>query len=179
MLSNIDPTLFVVLIFLLRISDYAVGTVRTIAVARDLRLLSALLGLIGPFIFITATSQVLTNLGNVANLLAYCLGGSVGTYIGMVIEARFVTGYVICRIIPLEDGHTIAEALRALGHGVTELHATDEHRGDMRTLTSVINRRDLPELLATVHRLDTRAFVTVRSARSVKRGWLRALRNQK
>jgi uncharacterized protein YebE (UPF0316 family) len=173
-----DPALLALLIFALRVLDYTVGTVRTITVARDLRGLSALLGFIGPLIFVTSTSQVVTDMGNLFNLLMYCLGSAVGSYVGMVIEARFVVGFTICRIISQHHGAAIADLLRDLGHGVTAHEAVNETRA-MTALTSVVNRRDVPDLLAAIYRVDPQTFVTLRPARSVRHGWLRALRYQK
>jgi len=105
-------------------------------------------------------------------LMAYSLGFSVGGYVGMAIEARLITSYVTATIITQEKGHEIAVALRERGYGVTETIGTGRD-GDVQMLRSVIARRDVPDVMNTVHMIHSGAFISVEEARTIEHGWVR------
>jgi uncharacterized protein YebE (UPF0316 family) len=76
------------LIFLARVVNIAMATVRMLLSMRGQRVLSAIIGFFETMIFVLAIGQVLQNMGNIWNLLAYCGGFAVGTLVGMEIEER-------------------------------------------------------------------------------------------
>jgi uncharacterized protein YebE (UPF0316 family) len=173
-----EAILLAVAIFLLRVLNSAVGTIRLVVMGRGRHFLSAALGFAEALIFAWVTANVITDLSNILNLIAYCGGFSVGIYVGMVIEARFVTSFVKVNIITRSDGHEIAIRLREIGHGVTEIRG-EGGTGEVTMLSSVVYRVNVPEVLKTVYLINPKAFVTLEEARSVQHGWLRALRHTK
>ncbi len=176
-----DSALFPLFIFALRLTDSAMGTVRLIFLMRGWRWAAMALAFIEALIFALATAGVLATLSqNVVNLLAYCLGYAAGSYLGMVLEARFVTSYVIVRLITRSNGDSSGHAalIRQHGHGVTEVEALGGS-GEVKLLHSVIRRQDVEPLLKAVHSAFPQTFVTLEEARTVRRGWMRAVRNQR
>jgi uncharacterized protein YebE (UPF0316 family) len=173
-----EAILLAVAIFLLRILNSAVGTIRLVVMGRGRHLMSAVLGFTEALIFAFVTANVITDLSNLLNLAAYCGGFSVGIYVGMILEARFVTSYVRVNIITPNDGHEIARKLREIGHGVTEVRG-EGGSGEVIMLSSVILRIHTPEVLKAVYAIQPKAFVTLEETRSVQHGWLRALRGMK
>ena len=170
-----EAILLAVVIFFLRIVNSAVGTVRLVVMARGRHVLSAVLGFFEALIFAYVAANVITDLSNILNLVAYCGGFSVGIYVGMILEERFVTSYTRVNIITQSDGREIAKKLREIGHGVTEVHG-EGASGDVMMLSSVIHRINTPEVLKAVYAIQPTAFVTLEETRSVQHGWLRALR---
>ncbi|HLV34836.1 MAG TPA: DUF5698 domain-containing protein [Spirillospora sp.] len=175
-----EGLLLAVVIFLLRVLNSAVGTVRLVVMGRGRYLLTAVLGFVEALIFAWVTANVITDLSNIFNLVAYCSGFSVGIYVGMAIEARFVTSYVKVNIITSngDQGREMARKLRESGHGVTEIRGAGA-AGEVIMLSSVVYRINVPEVLKTVYAINPKAFVTLEEARSVQHGWLRALRHTK
>lgn len=165
------------LIFFLRVINNGVGTIRLISLARQRRLLTVTLGFFEALIFAVTIAGVVADLTNIPNIFAYCAGFSVGAYIGMLIEARFITSFMSVNIVSATHGHDIAVALREHGFGVTE--TTGEGlNGKVTMLHSVVNRRDMPKVVQTIHAQHPEAFVSVGEARSVHHGWIRGVRNQ-
>ncbi|MFN8452447.1 MAG: DUF5698 domain-containing protein, partial [Anaerolineae bacterium] len=80
-----DALLLAAVIFILRILNTGIGTVRLVIVTRQQRLLAAVLAFCEALAFAITISSVATDLNNIMNLLAYCGGFSVGNYVGMVI----------------------------------------------------------------------------------------------
>lgn len=166
-----DGLLLALVIFWMRVANFAIGTIRMVAITRNMRWLSACLAFIEAFVFAVVIANVVNDLNNVVNLMAYCLGAAAGSYLGMVLEARFVTSYRIVNIITNENGHELAIALRERGYGVTE--SVGEGRdGMVTTLRSVVTNHQVPALLAYTRQLRPDVFVAIEEARSVQRGWL-------
>jgi len=163
------------LIFLLRVLNYAISTVRTVAISRGRRGLSSILAFIEAFLFAVVIASIVQDITeNWLNLLAYCLGAAAGGWVGMVIEARFITGYMSVSIIAhhADRGHDIAIALRDGGFGVTETIGQGL-TGPVTMLRSVIMKRDVANLLKITRAIDPEAFVAVEEARAIHRGWLK------
>jgi len=173
-----EAILIAVAIFSLRVLNNAVSTVRLVVLNRDRRILALILGFIESIIFAVTLGQVVANLADTLNLIAYSGGYAVGGYIGQVIEARFISSFMTVNIISTERGHDIAAALREKGYGVTETLG-EGSSGVVSVLRSVVSRQQVARLLKFVNEMNTQAFVTVEEARAVHRGWIRAARNQK
>ncbi|MDX2160921.1 MAG: DUF5698 domain-containing protein [bacterium] len=165
------------IIFVLRVVNNAVGTVRLVTLARGQRWITAVLGFFEALVFAVTISGVVTDLSNILNLVAYCGGFSVGAWVGMIVEARFVKSFVIINIFTNEKGHEIALALREKGYGVTEMGGQGR-AGEVSMLRSVAGSRDVSGIMAVIRSVHPEAFVAVEQARSVQGGWLRAPTNQ-
>lgn len=175
---ELDGFVLASLIFVLRILNYAIGTIRLVVTTRNMRLLAAGLAFIEALIFAVVIANIVQDLDNLLNLMAYCLGAAAGSYLGMVLEARFVTSFRIVNVITHDQGHAIALAIREAGFGVTE--SIGEGRdGSVTTLRSVVTNRELPAILAAIRELNPDAFVAVEEARTVRRGWIRTAAGHK
>ena len=94
-----------IMIFLARIIDQTVGTLRLIFVSKGFKFLAPLLGFFESIIWLIAISQIIQNLDNIACFIAYGLGFAVGNYVGIWLEEKISIGTVVVRIIPrkIED----------------------------------------------------------------------------
>ena len=162
---------FALLIFVLRVFNYAISTIRLVFIGRDYRLPAAAIAFVEALIFAVVISQVLKNVTYIPNLLAYCLGASVGSYLGQYLESRLVVSYSTVTIITQEKGQQIANALRAANYGVTRTIG-EGRDGEVDILRSTAVNRDLPALKAIVNDIHPDAFLEVESARSLSRGWI-------
>jgi uncharacterized protein YebE (UPF0316 family) len=167
-----EAILTAVLIFVLRIVNSGVGTVRLIVMARQKRGLTALLGFLEALTFAVTIAGVATDLGNILNLAAYCFGYAAGGWVGMAIEARFIVSFVIVHIITRAERGIVAAALRDGGFGVTEIDAKGRE-GQVAMLHVVTQRRDAMRVRSIAEKADPEAFISIEEARTVARGWLR------
>ena len=174
---SLDALLLAGLIFCLRILNTGIGTIRLVLVTRQQRLLAAFLAFFEALLFAITISSVATDLNNIMNLLAYCGGFSIGNYVGMMIERRFITSYMTLNVVAADHGHEIATALRACGCGVTETLGEGKD-GEVTMLRSVVMNREVPKMLEIIRSTHAEAFVAVEEARAVHRGWIRAARSQ-
>ncbi|PJF40665.1 MAG: DUF2179 domain-containing protein [Chloroflexi bacterium] len=173
-----EAILLALAIFALRFLNSALATVRMIMVTQHRRWLSSVIATIEAVIFAVTVAGVVNDLTNILNLGAYAFGFGFGSYVGIMIEERFITGFVAVNIITPNDGHSTAELIRSMGHAVTET-VGEGRDGQVCMLRSVINRRDAPGMIQHIKQTNTDAFISVEEARAVHRGWLRAMRAQK
>lgn len=158
-----------VLIFLARIIDVSVGTIRVIFVARGLKYLAPIIGFFEVLIWILAIGQIMQNLSNPVCYIAYAAGFATGNYVGMVIADRLSLGVVLVRVITEKDALPLVEYLQKEGYGVTSVdgHGT---RGQVKVVFTVVHRRDLPDVVSIIKRFNPRAFYTVGEVGSVEMG---------
>jgi uncharacterized protein YebE (UPF0316 family) len=170
---SIDPAWLPLVIFLLRVADMSLDTLRVLFVVRGRRAAVWFLGFSQSVIWVVAITTVLGNLDNVWNLLTYSAGFATGTLLGMVIEERLALGHGHVRVISTLQGQAVANALRAAGHAVTELTGRGRD-GDVAVLSTSVRRRELDRLLRLVGGVDPGAFVTVEEVRPLRRGHWRS-----
>lgn len=170
-----NEILLVLVIFLLRVLNNSMGTLRVIVMTNGRRALSFFLAFMEALVFAFTASQVLTDLNNIPNLMAYAGGFAVGNYVGILIEEKFITGYVTVNIITTVRGHEVAVLLREAGYGVTET-VGDGAMGNVSVLRSVVVRTQVRDVIEKTHALVPDAFITTEEAKSVHSGWLRDVR---
>lgn len=161
------------MIFVLRVTSVAMGTVRTLLVVRGRKFTAALIGFFEVLIFVVAISKVILEMGNAWNVLGYCGGFAVGTIVGMALEDRLALGFSMVRIISKTRWLEITQALRREGFGATEVIGEGKD-GPVGIIYSMVRRKQVPEVIELCERLDEHAFITVEEARRVYRGYLAA-----
>lgn len=154
------------LIFLARILDVSIGTIRIVFVSRGNRLLAPLLGFFEVLVWITALGKIMENLSNPLTYLAYAAGFAMGNYIGILIEEKIATGNCIVQIITHHEAHRLISALRLAGYTVTALDA-EGNRGMVSVVYSTIKRSDLQHFITIINQYNPRAFYTVEDVRFV------------
>ncbi len=159
------------LIVLLRASNHAITTVRMIAIIRHRKFIAATLGFIEALIFAFVFAQVITDMSNWVLLGAYCLGASIGIYIGMFLEENFTSHFVSLNVITKSGGHDIAVALRGAGFGVTEL-AGEGRDGKVTMLRSTFDLKQTNQAMKIVLSINPKAFTALEEERSIHAGWL-------
>jgi uncharacterized protein YebE (UPF0316 family) len=158
-------------IFIARIMDVSLGTIRIIMIARSRRTIASLLGFFEVIIWLVAVSQVLSHLNNVISYIAYGAGFAAGNYIGISIENRLAIGMQAIQIITEENLKALSMLLRQEGFGVTNLEAKGQ-RGQMDFIYVVTPRKRTEEVLSIVREFDPKAFISVMDIRNSYAGFI-------
>lgn len=160
-----------IVIFLLRVTDVSLGTIRTVYILQGRRMLATGIGFIEVTIFIFAISQVVRHLDSPVLMLAYSGGFALGTYLGLSLEERFAIGQSQLRVISLGQGDEVARALwdRDFGATVVPGHG---RRGPVELVFSIIPRRNITEAVKIASEVDTDSVVSVSDSRYLFRGYL-------
>lgn len=170
---NIPETYFPLVIFVLRVFDMSFDTLRVLFVVRGRKLQAWILGFLQSSLWVLAITSVLSNLGNIWNVIAYAGGYATGTAVGIAIEERLAIGHSHMQIISSHRGAAIVEALRKAGYGVTELPARGRD-GTVSLISISVRRRDIERVSIEVERIDDDAFITVEDIRPIHRGFWRS-----
>jgi uncharacterized protein YebE (UPF0316 family) len=169
----IPVALFPFVIFGLRVIDMSLDTIRVLSVIRGRRSLAWVLGFFQSALWVIAISSVLTNLGNLWNIIGYASGFATGNVMGMMIEERMAIGHMHMRIISSRRSNAIADALRKAGYAATELSGRGKD-GTVGVIITSVRRRDVRHVEAEAERIDPEAFVSVGDVRPLHRGYWRA-----
>jgi uncharacterized protein YebE (UPF0316 family) len=161
------------LIFLLRVTDMTLDTLRVLFVMRGRKPIAWILGFCQATVFVLAISSVLRNLDNPLNIFGYAAGFASGVVIGMSIEERLAIGHTHLRIISPNRGVAIAEKLRSEGYAVTEIPARGKD-GMVLLLNVSVFRKNIDTVRSIVNEVDVDAFITAEDIRPVRRGFWRA-----
>ncbi len=174
-----DPQFLPFLIFILRVTNNVIGTVRLILVSREQRVWGFAFASLESLLFAYTAGHVITDLNNIPNLAAYVFGFAVGGVVGMQVENRFVKSYESVTVIAAREvSHEMALALREAGHGVTEIMGEGAH-GEVEELRIIVHRRDLHDVLRVIHGVKDDVFVTVEHSEFIRGGWIRAHRRRR
>ena len=164
------PILMPLSIFVLRVVNMALDTLRVLYTVRGRVREAWIFGFLTSLIFVVAISIVLTNLENLWNVIAYAAGFATGNVVGMKIEDRLAVGHADIRIISTHLGKEIANAIRAAGYAATELPARGRD-GNVTVISCSVMRRDIERVRTEVDTIDPAAFVTVEDIRPLHRGF--------
>ena len=172
-LFAIYPALMPITIFLLRVTNMALDTLRVLYTVRGRNREAWVFGFITSLLFVLAITIVLTNLDNIWNVIAYAAGFATGNVVGIKIEERLAIGHAHVRIISSHLGDEIAESLRAAGYDATELPARGRD-GTVSVINCSVMRRDIVRVRTEVDKIDPSAFITVEDIRPIHRGFWKA-----
>ena len=172
--SIITPGVFAfvvvpVLIFLARVCDMSLDTIRVIFMSKGIRYLPAIIGFFEVIIWLVAIGQVMNNLTNAVCYIAYGAGFATGTIVGMAIEEKLSLGLSSVRIITKEDPAELVQFLRAHNYGVTSIDA-EGGTGRVKMVFTIIKRQDLQHVVGIIKDFNPNAFYSVEEVKSVAEG---------
>ena len=163
------------IIFILRIVNVTLSTIRMLVMMRGKKALSASIGFFEVLVYVLAIGPVINNLSNVWNLLGYCLGFAIGTLAGMRLEEWMALGYASVRIVSKDMGYVVAQAIRNAGYGAT-VEGGQGRDGAVDVVNATVRRKEVGAVCALTDQIDPSAFVTVEETRTIRRGTMRIAR---
>jgi len=159
------------LIFVARVTDVSLGTIRTLMIFKGERIYAALIGFVEVIVYIIALNQVVTTLDNPFNLIIYALGFAAGNYFGSFFEEKMAIGQITVNIITNNNNKLVA-SLREGGYGVTVVEAQGLE-GSKQILFVTLKRRDLNHLFELVDENVNAKFINILDSRSTRGGHFR------
>jgi uncharacterized protein YebE (UPF0316 family) len=158
------------LIFVLRVLNQSLDTLRIMFMLRGQKLWAWILGFAETVIFVITLSSVINDLNNILNIVAYAGGFASGNTLGIYLEGRLALGFINVRVVSPKRGSALVERLRKEGFAVTEIPARGKD-GAVSLLNASVRRRDLPKVRKIVEAVDEKAFITGEEMRPLGRGF--------
>lgn len=159
-----DYLILPALIFLARVADMSIGTMRVIFVMSGKRRIAPLLGFFESLVWLLAIRQIFQNVDNALTYIAYAGGFATGTFVGMYIEEKLAIGRVVVRVITKTTSEQLAAFLKQRNYRFANLDA-EGNEGPVNVLFTVVKRDNLTELLEAIKLHNPQAFYTVESVK--------------
>jgi uncharacterized protein YebE (UPF0316 family) len=157
------------LIFLARICDVSLGTIRTLVTVQGRSVVAFSLAIFEILIWISVVSTVVQQVGSQPILAVfYALGFATGNIVGIAVERRIALGFMVLRVFTRTAGRVITDRLRAMGQPVTVFQG-EGMQGPVEELYIACRRRNLKKLLEIITTEDPDAFYITEMAREVCR----------
>ena len=153
-MMNINIGLYLA-IFILKVIENAIGTLRLIVISHGKKGLGAFLQLVIAIVWVLSAGAVIQDIQkDPIKIIAFALGSYVGSYVGCVIEEKVAMGNnLLITITSVENGEKIADRLRNLGYAVTIL-CGEGMIEERKILMIVVKRKQKDEIVKIIGSLD-------------------------
>lgn len=168
-INNIDIYYLVILpilIFLARVCDVSLGTIRIIFVSKGIKYLAPIVGFFEILIWLMAISQIMQNLTNIYYYIFYAGGFAIGNFVGILIDEKLSIGTVSVRIITRTDASKLIEGLKNKKYGVTSVDAKGP-KGKVKLIFTIVNRQNIQNVIEMVKKYNPKAFYSIEDIRYV------------
>jgi uncharacterized protein YebE (UPF0316 family) len=157
------------LIFMARIADVSIGTIRVIFISRGLKYLAPIVGFFEILIWLLAIGQIMKNLSNPACYIAYAGGFAMGNFVGIWIAERLSLGLVLIRVITKKDASELVEYLKSADYGVTCVDGYGS-AGQVQVVFTIVPRREVKSVVDLVKNFNPKAFYSIEEVGFVEKG---------
>lgn len=164
------------LIFVARIGDVSINTLRIMFMMNGKKNIVPILGFFEAMIWLLAIGQIFQNVDNPLSYIAYAGGFATGTYVGMTLEEKLAIGRVLVRVITPVPHPDLLEFMKTRNYRFTNVGGEGRF-GKVNLLFTVMKRDTLPEFIAKVKEVDEKAFYTIESVKRVSEDDLNTMEN--
>ncbi len=154
------------LIFMARVADVSIGTMRVILVMQGKKGLAPLLGFFESLIWLLAIGQIFKHIDNPVSYISYATGYAFGTYVGIIVEEKMAIGRVVVRVITALPANNLIDYLKERNHRYSNIDATGND-GKVNIIFTVVKRNTLKELIPKIHEYNPKAFFTIEGVKKV------------
>lgn len=169
-LINSQPWILALAIFLARLADVSLGTVRTIVVFRGFKFLAAVIGFVEILIWVAAAGLVLNNLDDWYLAVAYAAGFAAGTYAGIWLESKLAIGDELIRAISYAQDSYLARTLREAGFDAIEMKADRGTDEPLEVVLVTASRRRVARAISLIRQADPKAIYTINDVKQAHLG---------
>jgi len=157
------------LIFLARVADVSLGTIRVIFISRGLKYFAALMGFFEILIWLLAIGQIMKNLSSPACYIAYAGGFAMGNFVGIWIAEKLSLGVVLIRVVTRKDASELLDHLKIRDYGVT---CVDGHgsAGQVKVVFTIVPRREVTSVVDLIKKFNPKAFYSIEEVGFVEKG---------
>lgn len=161
------------LIFISRLADVSLATLRHIFVSKGFKKLVPILGFFEVLIWLVAIRQIFNNVDNLACYIAWAGGFSAGTYLGMYLEEKMALGMQIIRIITNDNTEKLVEAFKNVNQGITVVNGQGA-MGPVKVIFTIVKRTNKSELIHLIEQYAPNAFYSVEDVKNSEHGVFRS-----
>ena len=158
-----------ILIFIARMCDVTLGTLRNVFISKGLRNVVPILGFFEVTIWLLSIKQIMQHLDNPLCYIAFAGGFAMGTYVGLFVEKRLAIGMQVLRIIINQDARPLIEVLQNENFGVTVIDGQGA-KGPVKIIFTIIKRKDIDRVRFLISQTHPSAFYSIEDIRVASQG---------
>lgn len=165
--------LLYIIIFIAKVIENAVGTLRLIVVANGKKVLGAILQGIIAIIWICVTGLVVTKITeDPFKIVAFALGSIVGSYLGSILEEKIALGNnLLMIIIEQRNEATLTQKIREKNYAVTVIDG--KGKDTMRSILLVfLPRKSIKVITKLTNEIDNNSLILSENAFNILGGYL-------
>ena len=163
-------------IFLARIVDVSLGTIRTVLVVKGKNITPAIVAFFEVLIWFYAAREALsTNIDSMLIPIFYSGGYAAGTYIGTFISNRFVEGLIGVQVITKSSLEPkMLKEIRDSGFGASVIDLKNTHEKPKKYMLIIhLNKSKLKRLTKIIRKNDPDAFVVINENKYIQNGLIK------
>ena len=166
--------LLYIIIFLSKVIENAVGTLRLIVVANGKKILGAILQGIIAIIWICVTGVVVTNImENPFKIVAFALGSIVGSYLGSILEEKIALGNNLLMIVTEQRNEvTLTNKIREHDYAVTVVDGKGKDT-DRSILLVFLPRKKIHVITKLTKQIDNNSLILSENAFNILGGYIK------
>ena len=163
-------------IFLARIVDVSLGTIRTVLVVKGKNITPAIVAFFEVLIWFYAAREALaTEIDSILIPIFYSGGYAAGTYIGTFISNHFVEGLIGVKVITRNSLlNKMLKSIRNAGFGVSVIDLKNTHEKTKKDMLFIhLNKSKLKKLTKIIRSNDPDAFVVINENKYIQNGLIK------
>ncbi len=151
-------------IFLARILDVSIGSIRIIFLSRGNSKLASSLAFFEMLVWFLIARDALENSNNIIIVIGYCLGYAVGTFVGSILSEKFINEIYGIQVV---TSKILVKELKSRGYGVTNVKVDN----NKYMLFIQTDKNKMKELYQVINKYDKKAFISVNNTKRVINGY--------
>ncbi|MFH1875229.1 MAG: DUF5698 domain-containing protein [Pseudomonadota bacterium] len=167
--GSFGPLAATAFIFVARILDVSIGTIRIIYVTKGKRYQATILGFFEVLIWIIAINQVMNHTNSWVDFVAYAGGFAIGNFVGITIEDKLAFGKLAIQLITQNETTLLMSKLKEAGFGVTQIEGMGV-KTKVIILVVMLNRKRLPEIVKIIDEYAPNTFYAISDVQNTKSG---------
>lgn len=174
---TVTPFYELLFIFLAKIVEVSIGTMRIILISKGYRKIGTSLAIVEIFLWVFIASSVINGITeSPMKGVAYSFGFAAGVYVGSLIEQKLAFGKVLIQTITSKALATdICTHLREAGFGVTSLEAMGKD-DEKSVLMIYANRRDASKVVQGIKLIHPKAMIVSNEISNVSGGYINPMK---
>lgn len=155
-------------IFMAKVVENALSTLRLIVVAKGKKVLGAILQFIIAFVWVITTGIVVTNVKNdPLKIVFFALGSLIGSYIGSVIEEKIALGNDLITVIcSLENSEKLIKQLNKQNYSVNKIETINNDK--ILNMLFIINKKKKrKDIIDIINKISSDSIITIESVKDM------------
>ncbi len=167
-----DSWYVLAIIFLAKITEVTVSTLRIILVNKGNRNIGFVLAIVEIFFWVIIAGNVITDISAYPmKAVMYGLGFAVGVYLGSLIEEKLAIGNILIQaIVPFDKGVQIAQELRKCGFGVTSMEGQGKEE-KRKVLFVYAKRKSAKDATIIITSIEPEAMIIAHESTAITGGF--------